>query len=140
MRPAILSCFGLIVIAGAVGCDRILTDRPSAGDDFESPLEGMSHDLNAVFALGDENFERAFTVSEGLGPIFNNTGCEACHPADGRGTPQLGFVRFSRGAIRPSTWEGRNTRTRPFPECPAKRCRQGWSGPSGCRRRYSGWG
>ena len=97
MRPAILFCFRLILLSGAVGCDRILTDRPSAGDDFESPLEGMPHDLNAVFALGDENFERAFTVSEGLGPIFNNTGCESCHPADGRGTPRLGFVRFSLG-------------------------------------------
>ena len=95
--PRILSCWSLIGLLGAMGCDRILTERPSAGDDFESPLEGMSHDLNAVFAQGDENFERAFTVGEGLGPIFNNVGCEGCHPADGRGTPELGFVRFSRG-------------------------------------------
>jgi CxxC motif-containing protein (DUF1111 family) len=79
-----------------MGCDRIVTERPAAGDDFESPLDGMSHDLNAVFALGDENFERAFTVGEGLGPIFNNVGCESCHPADGRGAPELGFSRFSR--------------------------------------------
>ena len=89
-------CSSAIALLGTLGCDSILTDTPPKGDDFESPLEGMSQDLNAVFALGDENFERAFTVGEGLGPIFNNIGCEGCHPADGRGTPELGFVRFSR--------------------------------------------
>ncbi len=92
----ILFGWSLIALLGAMGCDRIVTERPAAGDDFESPLDGMSHDLNAVFALGDENFERAFTVGEGLGPLFNNVGCEGCHPADGRGTPELGFLRFSR--------------------------------------------
>ena len=91
-----LLCSGLIALLGAMGCDPILTNKPLAGNDFESPLDGMSHDLNAVFALGDENFERAFTVGEGLGPIFNNVGCEGCHPGDGRGTPELGFSRFSR--------------------------------------------
>ncbi len=91
-----LFCSSVIALLGAMSCDPILTDRPPKGDDFESPLEGMSHDLNAVFVMGDENFERAFSVGEGLGPIFNNVGCEGCHPGDGRGTPELGFVRFSR--------------------------------------------
>ena len=94
--PRLVLFCRLTGLLGAIGCDRILTDRPSPGDGFESPLEGMSHDLNAVFAQGDENFERAFTVGEGLGPIFNNVGCQSCHPADGRGTPELGFVRFSQ--------------------------------------------
>ena len=88
----------LIIGFCASGCDTIMTETPTAGDDFESPFEGMSHDLNAAFARGDENFERAFTVEEGLGPIFNNVGCEGCHPGDGRGTPDLGFFRFSIGA------------------------------------------
>ena len=57
----------------------------------------MGHDLNATFVEGDENFEKAFTVAEGLGPIFNNIACEGCHPGDGRGTPEMGFFRFSRG-------------------------------------------
>ena len=92
----ILFRWSLIPILVTMGCDRIMTETPKAGDDFESPLHGMSHDQNAVFALGDENFERAFTVREGLGPIFNNVGCAGCHPADGRGTPELGFFRFSR--------------------------------------------
>ncbi len=91
----------LILLAAGLGlgaCDNIMTETPPVGDDFESPFDGMSADLNAAFIRGDENFERAFTVEEGLGPIFNNVGCEGCHPGDGRGTPDLGFVRFSRGA------------------------------------------
>ena len=77
-------------------CDTIMTETPTAGDDFESPFDGLSNNLNAQFARGDENFERAFTADEGLGPIFNNSGCEGCHPGDGRGSRDLGFFRFSR--------------------------------------------
>ena len=58
-------------IGGA--CGQLMTEPPPAGDDFESPFEGLSADLNAVFVAGDENFARAFTIDEGLGPIFNNT-------------------------------------------------------------------
>ncbi len=91
--PGPLAC----VFLGVLGCDTLMTETPPAGDDFESPFDGMSHDLNLAFAAGDENFERFFTVEEGLGPIFNNVGCEGCHPGDGRGTPDLGFFRFSQG-------------------------------------------
>ena len=36
-------------------------------------------------------------MEEGLGPIFNNTGCISCHPGNGRGTPDLALIRFSIG-------------------------------------------
>ena len=81
-----------------VACDTFMTETPTAGDDFESPFDGLSHDLNVQFLEGDENFGRVFTVEEGLGPIFNNVGCEGCHPGDGRGTADLGFFRFSIGS------------------------------------------
>ena len=77
-------------------CDSLMTGAPTAGDDLASPLDGLDADLNAVFLQGDENFAKAFTVAEGLGPIFNNNSCEGCHPGDGRGTPETGFFRFSR--------------------------------------------
>ena len=86
------------VALALTGCETLLTDLPTAGDDFETPLDGLSGDLNAAFVRGDENFEKAFTVGDGLGPIFNNVGCEGCHPGDGRGTPELGFFRFSNGS------------------------------------------
>lgn len=79
-----------------LGCDGLMTGKPVAGNDFESPLDNMSRELNAVFLLGDENFEKVFTPADGLGPIFNNTSCAGCHPGDGRGTPELSFFRFSR--------------------------------------------
>jgi CxxC motif-containing protein (DUF1111 family) len=88
----------LIAAVALMGCDALMTEKPTAGDTFDAPLEGMTGDLNGLFAQGDENFEKAFTVAEGLGPIYNNVGCEGCHPGDGRGTPDLGFFRFSRGA------------------------------------------
>ena len=81
---------------GSIGCDTLMTGLPPAGDDFETPFEGLSHDMNLAFAEGDENFEHAFTAAEGLGPIFNNNACASCHPGDGRGTPDLAFYRFSR--------------------------------------------
>lgn len=76
-------------------CDTLFTKAPTAGDDFESPFDGLSPELNELFLLGDENFERVFLVSEGLGPIFNNTACVSCHPGDGRGSPNEALVRFS---------------------------------------------
>ncbi len=51
-----------------------------------------------MFARGDENFERVFAAANGLGPIFNQPGCESCHPGDGRGTPAQALVRFSMGS------------------------------------------
>ena len=87
----------LIAFLNVAGCDNLLTKPPPEGDDFVTPFDGMSFDLNRTFVLGDEAFEKVFTVEEGLGPIFNNTGCESCHPADGRGTPDQSFFRFSIG-------------------------------------------
>ena len=87
----------LIALMGLGGCDTLFTKPPPKGDDFETPFDGLSFDLNRTFVLGDEAFEKVFTVEEGLGPIFNNTGCESCHPADGRGTPEQAFFRFSIG-------------------------------------------
>ena len=91
------SCVLVLMLLSLAGCDSLFTKSPTAGDDFETPFDDLSFDLNATFAQGDENFERAFTVEDGLGPIFNNTGCEGCHPGDGRGTADQAFFRFSIG-------------------------------------------
>ena len=80
------------------GCDNLFTKPAAEGDDFETPFDELSHDLNTTFAEGDENLERVFTVADGLGPIFNNTGCESCRPGDGRGTIDQPFFRFSIGS------------------------------------------
>ncbi|MXW06098.1 MAG: c-type cytochrome [Gemmatimonadetes bacterium] len=128
----ILFCWSLTVLGGVMGsgCDRIVTNRPTEGDNFESPLEGMSPSLNAVFIQGDENFERTFTVEEGLGPIFNNVGCESCHPADGRGTPELGFTRFGLGGDPAAELGGPQHQDKAIPGVPLEEM------PSGMERTF----
>jgi CxxC motif-containing protein (DUF1111 family) len=70
----------------AVGaCDHLATEAPPDGDVFDGPIEGLTAAELAAFARGDAEFERRFAPSTGLGPIFNNASCAACHSGDGRG-------------------------------------------------------
>ncbi len=85
-------------IFGLFACGELLTEAPTGGDTLDRTLSGISFELNASFARGDEAFEKVFTVSSGLGPIFNQPSCETCHQGDGRGTPETILIRFSRGA------------------------------------------
>lgn len=61
----------------------------TSSNSFSTPADNLSgSDLNKHLD-GDVQFEQAFvtapaTVNEGIGPIFNNTSCIACHPKDGR--------------------------------------------------------
>jgi CxxC motif-containing protein (DUF1111 family) len=100
MRDRSRRTAALLAVASfaASGCDAFLTGLPPAGDDFESPLDGLSGELHAQFAAGDQNFEHAFAVGEGLGPLFNQSACAACHPGDGRGSPAERLTRFGFGA------------------------------------------
>lgn len=80
-----------------VGCgDALMTSPPPVGDTLDGTLD-ISPSLNASFARGDEQFERIFTVADGLGPTFNQPSCETCHPGDGRGRPEFNLTRFSIG-------------------------------------------
>jgi len=74
-----------------------MTETPSDDDLFDAPLPDLSTELNIMFSRGDEGFERAFAIEEGLGPVFNNVGCASCHSGDGRGSNDNVFLRFSRG-------------------------------------------
>lgn len=80
-----------------ISCDTLMTSLPTAGDEMDAPLDGLSLELSRMFLAGDENFGRVFTVDEGLGPIFNNTACASCHSGDGRATPAEALIRFSQG-------------------------------------------
>ena len=92
---------GLVAAAvcglGLAACGGLLTTAPEAGDVFDSPLDGLSPAELAAFVEGDAQFARPFAIAEGLGPIFNNTSCAACHSGDGRGRPENALTRFSRG-------------------------------------------
>lgn len=87
----------MLVALSAAGCDTLLTEAPDAGDLFDGPIEGLTPEELAGFIAGDEQFGLPFTPSTGLGPIFNNVSCAACHSGDGRGRPENNLTRISRG-------------------------------------------
>lgn len=92
---------GLALVALAIGlllgCDSFLTEVPDPGDLLDGPVEGLTPEELAAFIAGDEQFGRPFTRAAGLGPIFNDVSCAACHSGDGRGRPENALVRISRG-------------------------------------------
>lgn len=98
MRAQRFSRMGALAVALAIqaGCELVPT-APSVDDIMDGPVSGLSPDELAAFIRGDEAFGRAFAPADGLGPIFNNVSCAACHSGDGRGRPENGLVRFSQG-------------------------------------------
>lgn len=90
---------GICVLAAALGgCGDLLTEAPEDADLFDAPLDGLSAEEQAAFLEGDEQFGVRFRPSDGLGPIFNDVSCAACHSGDGRGRRENALVRISRGA------------------------------------------
>ncbi|MDX1578005.1 MAG: di-heme oxidoredictase family protein [Gemmatimonadota bacterium] len=87
----------LAIAATALGCDRLLTEPQDAGDLLDGPLAGLGPEELSSFIAGDERFGAVFTISTGLGPIFNDVACASCHSGDGRGRPENAFTRISRG-------------------------------------------
>lgn len=67
---------------------------------FGDPLPGLSDADLAVFAFGKEKFVAAQTPATGLGPVFNDRSCVACHsnPAPGGSGTSLDnrVTRFAR--------------------------------------------
>lgn len=68
------------------------TIRSEGSHAFSSPAGNLSEEALRFHAEGDAAFEANFVtapapVNGGLGPVFNNTSCSACHAADGRGRP-----------------------------------------------------
>lgn len=82
---------------------------------FSTPSPNLAGDRMDLHLDGDLGFESQFVaapaeVNSGLGPVFNNNACAACHPSDGRGrpphigeTPQSLFLRISGSHTDPVT-------------------------------------
>ena len=108
-------------VRGPAGGDTTVLDRSSSA--FENPAPNLSAaELERHFE-GDVAFESTFVsapsvVNPGLGPLFVNTSCKACHPRNGRGLPVTGngprgshlFVRVSSDADGPAGLQGTPTR------------------------------
>ncbi len=91
-----------------LGGDTTVPSVPDPKIFFEQPLANLNPARLEEHDKGDLNFATVFTPIEfehkhdgfdRLGPVFNNSGCETCHLADGRGAPPkagTAWRKFSR--------------------------------------------
>src|SRR5438874_633230 len=64
---------------------------------FGAPLPGLTAAELAAFNAGKEAFSEADDAASGLGPIFNNLSCVACHSAGAPGgASAITVTRFGR--------------------------------------------
>jgi len=80
----------------SLGCSDLLTEAPDPNEVFDAPLDGLSPAQKRAHIAGDEAFGELFTPQTGLGPIFNQTSCESCHPGEGRAHPSTNLRRFGK--------------------------------------------
>jgi CxxC motif-containing protein (DUF1111 family) len=86
------------------GATTVFDDGPGA---FGHPAPNLDAAALARHNAGDDAFGLAFVAkgglpNSGLGPLFNNTSCEACHFGDGRGQPPADGVSFETMLFRAS--------------------------------------
>ena len=86
----VLACAAATIVA----CTQLTTEAPANGDTFDQPVAGLTAAEAAVFAKGDAEFGRRFSPATGLGPVFNNASCAACHSGDGRGVLENALHRI----------------------------------------------
>lgn len=93
-----LTALALSVIVAVAACDVLTTEAPAGGDVFDGPLAGLSGPELAAFVRGDAEFGQPFSPSTGLGPVFNDVSCAACHSGDGRGALRNALKRIGTEA------------------------------------------
>ena len=93
---------GLLVILA--GTSVAMSNSPA---DFGDPLPGLTDAQLAEFQTGKTEFQGAEDVPDGLGPVFNEATCVACHtiPTVGGGGTRLEtrFGRLTNGKFDPMT-------------------------------------
>jgi CxxC motif-containing protein (DUF1111 family) len=86
------TAIALLSVSGA--CADLLTEAPDDADLLDAPIAGLTASERAAFARGDAEFARRFSPLTGLGPIFNDASCAACHSGDGRGRRENALQRI----------------------------------------------
>jgi CxxC motif-containing protein (DUF1111 family) len=81
-----------------------------SGPTFGDPFAGLSPALQARFVAGQANFSSPDTPQTGLGPVFNNTPCAACHTAGavggGSALLETRYGTVTNGVFNPLTQYG----------------------------------
>ena len=85
---------GMLLVLGLAACDVLGTEAPDGADLLDSPIDDLTPEQLEAFVRGDAEFGRAFAPATGLGPLFNDIACAACHSGDGRGLPGNILQRF----------------------------------------------
>lgn len=80
----------------SLSCSELLTEAPKENEVLDGQIAGLSGAQARAHIAGDEAFAELFTPATGLGPVFNQTSCEGCHPGDGRGHPATNLRRFGK--------------------------------------------
>lgn len=80
-------------------CDALMPAAPAASEELAGMIPGLSGPQRAAHLAGDAEFARVFAATDGLGPIFVATSCEACHVGDGKGHPLFNITRFGRDTV-----------------------------------------
>lgn len=75
--------FALVGTLGMVAFEGAAQDRRDAG--FGGPVAGLDTVQERAFRDGREEFREAEDVADGLGPVFNERSCAACHSAQATG-------------------------------------------------------
>src|SRR5690349_8806538 len=91
MRTILVSLVCVLLIPTAFAQKR--ESAPSPGD----PLAGLTAEQRDAFNGGHDDFVEVESVNDGLGPVFNERSCAACHttPAIGGGSARF-VTRFAR--------------------------------------------
>jgi CxxC motif-containing protein (DUF1111 family) len=79
--PAALLGAALVAIVVASAAAFQAGNTSTTSTNFGDPFPGLTPDLQALFVAGQANFGSPDTPETGLGPVFNNTPCAACHTA-----------------------------------------------------------
>ena len=101
---AILFLLVTILVAGLVAQQAI------PAYEFGAPLPGLTSDQLSEFSSGQAQFQDVETVADGLGPVFNESSCSACHTSLVSGVAAVGgtnqrletrFGKITGGAFDP---------------------------------------
>jgi CxxC motif-containing protein (DUF1111 family) len=89
-------CAALLAPPLLWGCNALLPSAPPDDAVLDGPIDGLTPAQTAIFAEGDEEFNRVFSAGEGAGPMFVASACGSCHVGDGKGHPAFNLTRFGR--------------------------------------------
>jgi hypothetical protein len=98
-RRLVVSVLSVGLLGASWG--RLAADDPLA---FGDPLPGLTTEEHQAFEIGLEDFLEVETVENGLGPVFNERSCAACHSVPATPTSMRWGSRAptSRWKIAPS--------------------------------------